>query len=189
MFGRKKPREEESAAAPVVDPTKGKGKPTPTRKEAEAARKERLKPSTSGKEARKRDRAARRAEQARATEAMKTGDERYFPARDAGPVRSLIRDIVDSRRLLTEFFLIIILLILVFSFIPATAPAATMVWIVTMSLVIAEMVWLGLKIRREIKSRWPEESTGRHIFYGVSRATMLRRFRLPTPRLSPGDSY
>jgi hypothetical protein len=167
----------------------GKGRATPSRKDAEAARRARRKPAMSGREARKRDRAARQAEQARAMEAMKTGDERYFPARDAGPVRALVRDIVDSRRLLTEFFLPVLMVILVFSFIPATAAIATLVWIVTMALIIGEMTWLGLKIRREVRDNFPGESTGRHIFYGLTRATMLRRFRLPRPRLGPGDSY
>lgn len=120
---------------------------------------------------------------------MKTGDEQHFPARDAGPERALVRDIVDSRRLLTEFFLPVLLGILVFSFIPQTAAAATLGWIVVMALIIGEMTWLGLKIRREIRDRFPGESSGRHIFYGVTRSTMMRRFRLPRPRLSPGDSY
>ena len=30
-------------------------------------------------------------------EAMKTGDERYLPARDKGPVKRFVRDFVDSR--------------------------------------------------------------------------------------------
>ena len=30
-------------------------------------------------------------------QAMKTGDEKYLPARDRGPVRRFIRDFVDSR--------------------------------------------------------------------------------------------
>ena len=30
-------------------------------------------------------------------QAMKTGDERYLPARDRGPVRRFIRDFVDLR--------------------------------------------------------------------------------------------
>ena len=40
----------------------------------------------------------RRTEQnAQMREGMKTGDERYLPQRDKGPVKRFIRDFVDSR--------------------------------------------------------------------------------------------
>ena len=42
-------------------------------------------------------RAARGETSQRMREAMKTGDDRYLPARDRGPVRRFIRDYVDSR--------------------------------------------------------------------------------------------
>ena len=33
------------------------------------------------------------------------GDDAYLPARDRGPVRKLVRDVVDSRRNVGSFFL------------------------------------------------------------------------------------
>lgn len=42
---------------------------------------------------------------ARQREAMASGDERYLPVRDKGPVRRFARDYVDSRWCVAEFFL------------------------------------------------------------------------------------
>ena len=35
------------------------------------------------------------------------GDDSYLPARDRGPVRKLVRDVVDTRRNVGSFFLVI----------------------------------------------------------------------------------
>ena len=52
---------------------------------------------------------------ARQREAMASGDERYLPARDKGPVRRFARDYVDSRFRVAEFFLPLAVVILVLS--------------------------------------------------------------------------
>ncbi len=49
------------------------------------------------------------------------GDERYFLERDKGPVRRFLRDYVDSRRTVAEFFLPMILVVLLLSFVPFPA--------------------------------------------------------------------
>ncbi|HEX8629307.1 MAG TPA: DUF3043 domain-containing protein, partial [Catenuloplanes sp.] len=56
------------------------------------------------REAVKRMRAKRRAERAEAQAGMRAGDERYLLARDRGPERALVRDIVDSRRTVGTWF-------------------------------------------------------------------------------------
>ena len=45
-------------------------------------------------------------------QALREGDERHLPPRDRGPVRKYVRDIVDSRRSVAEYFLPLALVIL-----------------------------------------------------------------------------
>ena len=81
----------------VPEKVGGKGRPTPSRKEAEAAARARAKVPRTRKEQMAAQRAARGETSQRMRQAMKTGDERYLPARDRGPVKRFIRDFVDSR--------------------------------------------------------------------------------------------
>ena len=78
---------------------------------------------TDRKEAAKRQRDARRADMARQREALASGDERYLPARDKGPVRRFARDYVDSRFCVAEFFLPLAVVILVLSMVQVRQPA------------------------------------------------------------------
>lgn len=82
----------------------GKGRPTPKRKEAESARKQGISvpkdPKAARKAARDRDREAR----ARSRAGLMAGDPAYFPRRDAGPVKAQVRDYIDRRRTVGEFF-------------------------------------------------------------------------------------
>ena len=44
---------------------------------------------------------------------MKTGDERYLPARDKGPVRRFVRDWIDARLCVAEMLLPLLIIIMV----------------------------------------------------------------------------
>jgi hypothetical protein len=192
MFGRDRSADADAAtpaAQPEADSAAGKGRPTPTRREAEAARKERVKPSLTKKEARKRQKAAARAERDQTYRAMQAGDESAFPARDRGPVRRYVRDMVDGRRLITEFFLPVMIGILALSLlpIPALVQTITLVWLAAILLVFAELTWLGLRLRKGIATNFGEDTGKGNVFYGVVRATQLRRLRLPKPVVKPGQ--
>ncbi|MGN6162400.1 MAG: DUF3043 domain-containing protein, partial [Marmoricola sp.] len=100
MFTRKNSPEPAPAETAKAD---GKGRPTPTRKEAEAAAKQRAK---SVKDPKSRSREQRTGNAAKVREAMRTGDDRYLPARDQGPVKRFVRDFVDSRVGFLEFIII-----------------------------------------------------------------------------------
>jgi hypothetical protein len=87
-------------------PNAKKGKPTPARKQQEAARKRPLvAPKTP--EARKAERAAMR-------ERLANGDPKYLPKRDLGAQRSMLRDIVDSRFITAGEVLMVFMVVTLF---------------------------------------------------------------------------
>lgn len=165
-----------------------KGRPTPTRKEAEAARKQRAKPALTKREQLKRDRERMKEQRAKTRRAMETGDDRLYMKRDQGPVRKFVRDYVDSRRTIGEFFLPFIIVVLIASLVggPAIQSMVTLIWLVTMLLLIVDMTILARRVKREVRKRFPDESGKGHGFYAVARATQIRKLRLPKPTVKPG---
>jgi hypothetical protein len=189
MFRRQKSEDSSEAPSSSVAPASGKGRPTPTRKEAEAARKARRKPTKNKREARKQQRKVARAERDASYRAMQSGDESHFPARDQGPVRRYVRDMVDGRRLFTEFFLPVMIVILLMSLlpIPMLVQWMTVLWLVIILLVFFELLWLGLMLRKNIARTFPGDTSKGNLTYGIIRATQLRRLRLPKPAVKPGQ--
>jgi len=196
VFGRKQDPPP-TVDAPLVDeppqpvPT-GKGRPTPKRKEAEARNKRPLVPTdrrAAAREARARNRAQRDLEY----QAMRSGDERHMPARDRGPVRRYVRDSVDSRWNLGEFFLPLAAVFLVLQFV--TARSAPVVAFATLLLlyvyIIAAMVdawlmWRGLKKR--LVAKFGADKLPRGLaMYAVLRAFQVRPSRLPKPLVKHGQ--
>jgi Flp pilus assembly protein TadB len=179
--------------ARVVDETEaGKGRATPSRKEAEAARKQRLKTPSSRKDQAKRDREAREAMRNRQREALKTGEEKFLPARERGPVRRFARDYVDRRRNVAEFLLIFLVVVLLFGFLASgtgqswAAYVATLSYPIIIVLVIVDEFLLVRGLRRELKARFEPDETGGTVSYAVLRTMQLRRMRLPKPQIKRG---
>lgn len=186
MFRRTKSED----TTPVVPPKPGgKGRPTPSRKEAEAAARARAKGAADKKAAKKKDRARRMQESNRMREAMKTGDERYLPARDQGVVRRYIRDRIDARLSAAEFLLplLVAIMIMTYSSNPTMNRYGQSLWLVTILLVTFDTVWLVFLIKRELRKRFPDESHKGATFYAVLRAMQLRFLRLPKPRVKLGQ--
>lgn len=187
MFGRKAPAEPDTPAEPTS--TAGKGRPTPSRKEAEAARKQALKipkdPKEARKAARERDRAARSEQRA----ALMAGDERALPARDQGPVRRYVRDFVDSRFTIAEWFIFIALGVLVLGFIPVPAVqlGVSVTWMALIIIVALDEIWLLWRLNTALKQRFPDKAERKGAsLYAILRSLQMRRFRLPPPRLKRG---
>ena len=180
----------------VVDETDGrKGRATPSRKEAEAARKARLKTPVSRKDQAKRARESRDAMRSKQREAIKTGDDRYLPAREQGPVRHFARDFVDRRRNIAEYLIPFLFVILLFLFVAGvsghpewSAYATAFIYpLIIIGVVVNEFI-LVRSLKRELKARFkPEETTGT-TFYAILRSSQLRRMRIPKPQLKHGDS-
>jgi hypothetical protein len=117
------------------------------------------------------------------------GDENALPARDRGPARRLVRDIVDSRRNAGSFFLVVAALVLVGYIIPNQAVRGYTVylWLAFFLVIVADSFVLGRKIKAKLAERLPDhpEKTRTLVWYGISRATMIRKWRFPRPAVAP----
>ena len=98
----------------------GKGRPTPSRKEAEAAAKARAKPPRTRREQAAAQRATRGESSQRVRQGMRNGEEKYLLARDKGPVRRFIRDFVDSRFGFIELIIPLLVVTMVLGYSNAT---------------------------------------------------------------------
>ncbi|HIZ97984.1 MAG TPA: DUF3043 domain-containing protein [Candidatus Janibacter merdipullorum] len=187
MFGRKK----DDSAAPqdsaATEPPKrdgAKNRPTPKRRDQEAARKRPL-VQTDRKAAKNADRAARRENARKMREAMVTGDERHLPPRDKGPVRRFVRDTVDVRFNLGELLLPLMLAVLVLSLFAGTW--ATFVFLGVYLLIIVAVLDSFLLWRRtkpKIYARFGEDTNVRGLgMYQAMRAFQMRRTRMPKPQV------
>ncbi|MCZ4500030.1 MAG: rane protein [Marmoricola sp.] len=190
LFGRtEKPT---PAATPSLDELAAagkKGRPTPSRKEAEAAAKERARAGMDKKAAAKLLREKRSDSNRKMREGMKSGDERYLPARDQGPVKRYVRDWVDSRLMFTELVLPLLLVILIASTAPkdsALAKGAGYLQLVTMAVLFVEVVSLRFRLRKSLAAEFPDESYRGTTFYALTRMLQLRFMRLPKPKVKLG---
>lgn len=188
-----------SAPEPASDggTNTGKGRPTPKRRDAEARRRGpapppprtqreagRLARANRGRQSDRRRAAAERRER------IAAGDQRYLMPRDHGPVRAYVRDVVDSRRHLTGLFMPLAALVFLSILVPVPAVQASisLMSLVMMAAMIIEGVLLGRSITARARARFPGEDikalgTGWYVF---TRASQLRRLRLPRPRVQRG---
>lgn len=169
----------------------GKGRPTPRRKEVEAARRRPI-GSTDRKSAAKKQRAAAKTAREREYQALQTGDERYLPARDKGPVKRWVRDYVDARRSLGEFFLPLSIGMLLATFLTANSVVAGLITIVVLYLIVAATIIdafvLSRILKKRLTQRFGEQNVPRgSLMYGVLRAFQIRRTRLPKPQVKRGE--
>ncbi|OKK08277.1 hypothetical protein AMK26_04480 [Streptomyces sp. CB03234] len=171
------------------DPEAPKGRPTPKRSEAQTQRRRAQTVPTDRKEAMRRQREARRADLARQRQALASGDERYLPARDKGPVRRFVRDFVDSRFCVAEFFLPLAVVILILSSLPSTQlkNIALLLWLAVIALIIVDSVGIWLRLKKQLAARFPNEPKRGAVAYGLMRTLQLRRLRLPKPQVKRGE--
>jgi hypothetical protein len=171
----------------------GKGRPTPKRSEANKGRYQ----SISGNRSRSASGSsgsrppADRAERSRRYEAMKRGEDWALNPRDQGPERKLVRNYIDSKRRISEYYMyaVIVLLIVLFTRNKTLSTYVEPAVIVLIVLVFVEGFVIRRNIGKLIAERLPGSSTRGLTIYGVMRALQIRRFRVPAPQVSPGDSY
>jgi hypothetical protein len=190
VFGRNKTTNEQLADEAFHPQREGaKNKPTPKRRDQEAARRQPL-VVADRKKAKKVDRAKRNEQLSRTRQAMLTGDESGLPARDKGPVRRYIRDFVDARRNLAEFMLPVMLVVLALSFV-RTSTILFFVTILTYGVLltaILDTVWMWRRLRRRLVEKFGAEAAGAkgNAMYAAMRAFQLRRSRMPRALVKRG---
>ena len=185
---------ESESPSPVTpgDPRAPKGRATPSRKEAEAARKQGLRASSRGrgtKEGKKASREAERESRARQRAGMMMGDERYMPARDRGANRRFVRDFVDARITVAEYFIFIAIAVLLLGFIqnPALQSFISLAFFAVTALIVIDTTILLIQLNIRAKKEFPNKSDRRGLMlYAVMRALQLRRLRLPPPMVTRG---
>jgi hypothetical protein len=193
VFRRTKSETPQQAAATAPNPKPGgKGRPTPSRKQAEAARKAALKKPRNRKEASAYRREKVRIERAKMQDAMKTGDDRYLPAADKGPVRRFARDYVDARWSVMEYALPVLLLFSIAGIFLAQLAtwipgAVNLVFLVMIVAIVGDWFLLTTGLKRAATRKFPNESVRGLGFYAVRRTMQMRRWRLPKPMVARGQ--
>ncbi len=191
MFGMSKKSAEVAPEAIQDSPSAqgGKGRPTPSRKEAEAARKTSIRAPRGSKGGKKAAREQDRLERARAREGMLAGDPRFLPARDQGPVRGFVRDFVDGRYTVAEYFIFMAVVVLLLGFVnnPAVQSFVSIGFFLMATLIVVDTLILLIQLNRRAKKLFPEKSDRRGItLYALMRTLQYRRLRMPKPSVERG---
>lgn len=197
MFSKKPGKADEPIDAstpttpePYAVPGKKEG-PTPRRKDAEARNKVPLVP-TDRRAASKAQRARDREIREQQYKAMQTGDERHMPLRDRGPVRRYVRDYVDARRSLGEYFLIIAVVFMVAVMFTAQNLQlnliTTLLLYVVVFATIIDAVVMWRKLKAKLVAKFGADKVNKSLrWYAVMRVFQIRRARLPKPMVKHGQ--
>ncbi len=166
----------------------GKGRPTPSRAEQEAARKRPLVANT--KEERARARAELQARREKARVGMEKGDDRYLPVRDKGPQRRWVRDYVDAGWHLSEWVMPMMVLVIIASLVPNVTVAywSFLVLWVYIIFAVGNMIFLGIRVKRKAAEKFGAERREKGLgWYAAMRSLQMRFMRLPKPQVKRGQ--
>jgi Flp pilus assembly protein TadB len=171
-------------------PAPKKGKPTPARKEQEAARKRPLvAPKT--KESKKAAAAKAREERLAARDGYAAGDDKFLPKRDAGPQRRMLRDIVDARWLTIGEFLLPFMFVAVLT--PQNGFIATILNIavlVLFALYLIDTAFISGRAKKLLTNKFGAGKVDKGIWlYIAFRAMYPRVIRLPKAQVRRGHKF
>ncbi|WP_051176676.1 DUF3043 domain-containing protein [Propionimicrobium lymphophilum] len=163
-------------------PTVGKSEPTPTRKQAEADRMNRLHPQPNSKEFKRRKR-----------EIQARQRERRWAEIENQPERVLARNFVDSRWSLCEFIMPGMLIVLAVSMFGVrlfwlVQIATYALWAMVLAMIV-EVAWCWSKFKKVLYSRYPNADKRGMLGYIWSRMMQPRRWRRPGTAINRGDPY
>lgn len=167
-----------------------KGRPTPKRSEAEAKRRKPVTGSRAPAGPRTpEDKAKARAGRATKYDAMKRGEAWALNPRDRGPTRALARDFVDSKHRISEYFMYVLLPVLAATFVLSANVQRYIspLVLVILFVVVVDATLIRRSLTRLVAERLPGESARGLTMYAVMRSVMIRRFRMPAPRVQPGQ--
>ena len=123
-------------------------------------------------------------------DAMQRGDINHMPKSERLPWRIYIRDYVDARFNLGEFFIPVAFIILIGSMVvtykwPALALPLMLIMYVYLFAVIIDVAVMWHKLKKKLIEKFGEQSVAKGMrsgSYAWSRAIQIRRWRLPKPR-------
>ncbi len=190
--GAQSPDSPAEAKQPRSAAEAAKGRPTPKRSEAERNRRQPITGSRAPTAPRTpEDKAKARGERSRKYQAMKQGEAWALNPRDRGPVRALARDYIDSKRRISEYYMYILILLLAAVFLrnKTEQQYVSPLVLVLVVIIVVDAQLIRRSLRRLVGERLPGESTRGLTVYAVMRALQIRRFRMPAPRVRPGDKF
>ncbi|OII11159.1 DUF3043 domain-containing protein [Curtobacterium sp. MCBA15_008] len=165
----------------------GKGRPTPTRREREAANRRPIVGGSS--EDKKAARARLTNEREKARVGMANGEERYLPAKDKGEQRKFVRDWIDARWNVGEIMMPVLVLFLIVGFAASQTVIASyallLVW-AFVALFVLDCIVLWLSFRKKLTAKFGSMQRGTFL-YILTRAWQLRFLRLPKPQVKRGQ--
>ncbi|WP_127793391.1 DUF3043 domain-containing protein [Agromyces sp. LHK192] len=164
----------------------GKGAPTPTRAEREAANKRPLVPNDRKEAARQaKSKAAEQREKARIGMAM--GDEKYLPMRDRGPQKKFVRDYVDARFSVGEVLIPVMFLVILLTLVPSYEIQSISILLLWGFFIIAlvDVIILGAILTKKLRAKYGDKAE-KVRWYAAMRALQLRPLRLPKPQVKYG---
>jgi Protein of unknown function (DUF3043) len=167
-----------------------KGRPTPKRSEAQAKRRQPITKSRASAAPRTpQDKAKARSTRATKYEAMKRGEAWALNPRDRGPTRALTRDLVDSKRRISEYYMYVLVVLVVAVFLRNTAVTRIIspLVLVLVVVILADAMLIRRSLTKLVAERLPGESARGLTLYAVMRAVQIRRLRVPAPRVQPGQ--
>jgi hypothetical protein len=194
--GAQSPDASAEAKQPRSPAEAAKGRPTPKRSEAERNRRQPITGSGSRSRApasprTPEEKARARGERGRKYEAMKKGESWALNPRDRGPAKALARDYIDSKRRISEYYmyLLVVLLAAVFLRNKTEQQYISPLVLVLVVIIVIDAQVIRRSLRKLVGERLPGESTRGLTMYAVMRALQIRRFRMPAPRVRPGEKF
>lgn len=183
------PAEQATAAARehAAEIAAGKGRPTPSRREREAARKRPL-VSNDRKEASKQARTKMNEARDRARVGMANGEERYLPTRDKGQQKKFVRDYVDARWSIGEFMIPVMFAVIIVTFIPTLDVYAVLALWAFFLVAVMDATVLGFLVKKRLAEKFGESRVEKGVrWYAAMRSLQLRVLRLPKPQVKRGQ--
>lgn len=179
-----------TSAGDVPPEQRGKGRPTPKRREAQA-RHHRPVVVTDRKAARKRAKAERDEAWRRQQAGIAAGDERYFMPRDRGPARRFARDYVDARWNIGELMLPAALMVFLLLFLQGVFPQVVAWGVIVIYAVLLACVldaaFVAFSVTRNARAKFGADNVPRWTgWYAAMRSLQIRRLRTPKPAVTRG---
>src|SRR5699024_5747728 len=117
-------------------------------------------------------------------------EEKYLPARDKGPQRRWVRDYVDAGWHLSEWVMILMIVVIIASLVPSTEIAYWSFVALWGFIIVAvlEMVVLAWRVKKKVAAKCGEDRREKGLgWYAAMRSLQMRFMRLPKPQVKRGE--